>query len=105
MEPSAWVERSIDLASHLADEASGKLANRRVNNEEKLKFLRRAAGFSCNRKTPRSFRRLRGELSRIHARGSSRKPWKRAYVVLGLLRQGSRLGIYTNGGTSLRPLA
>ena len=50
MELSDWGECSVALASFWVDQASGNLASYWVNNEDKLNSLRRAAGFSLNRK-------------------------------------------------------
>ena len=44
------MECGLELAGHFAGEAPGKLANRRINGEAKLKFLRYFAGFSWNGK-------------------------------------------------------
>ena len=54
MELRDWGECSVELASFSADQASGNLASRRVNNEQKLKPLRHVTGFSWNRKVTRA---------------------------------------------------
>ena len=54
MESSAWESRSLELARYLVKEASWKLASRRVDKEEKLKFLRHVAGISWSKKATRA---------------------------------------------------
>ena len=45
-----WEVCGVELASFLVDRASADLASHLVANEEKLKSLRHAAGFSWNAK-------------------------------------------------------
>ena len=54
MELCGWDEFSVESASYLVDQASADLASRRVDNEEKLKTLRHAAGCSWNKKVMRA---------------------------------------------------
>ena len=48
MELQVWEGCSLDLSRRFADEASGKLANRWINEGEKLTIVRYFAGFSWN---------------------------------------------------------
>ena len=43
MESPDWEACSLELARHLVDEGSLKIANRRITNEEKLRTLRHVA--------------------------------------------------------------
>ena len=50
MESFAWEGCSLELARLLLEKTPLKLANRRIDKEEKLRFLRYVAGISRNRK-------------------------------------------------------
>ena len=50
MELCDWEECSVELASYFVHGALGVLANRRIDDEEKLKFPRHVAGSGWNTK-------------------------------------------------------
>ena len=96
MELCDWGGRSIELASH-------SLANHRISDGGKLRFLRHVGGFGCHRKAMGAV--SSAKLSAISQRAVRKLCATALAKALKVRLRRPGLGIHANSGTSLRPLA